>query len=185
MEFTPHHRGSHMAAMTAVLAIAAAALTLPSAASARIVPGKSIGPVKVGDSTKTVQSRLGAPAEKGCLNRRGVTDCDRQMTQWSYPKRKLVVSFVAGKVADVLTTSKRQRTNKGVGPGVTRKKARKAYELDCNWTGVGCLIGKPPRPGQRFTTISFDGNAGTQGKRVASVMVGRYDLRDTCVFGCG
>jgi hypothetical protein len=185
MGFTLRSRRGRMTALTAALTATVTVLTLPSVVSARIVPGKSISPVKVGDTTKTIEGRLGAPAEKGCLNRQGVADCDRQMTQWSYPKRKLIVSFVAGKVADLQTTSKKQRTSKGVGPGVTRKKVLKAYKLNCNWAAAGCVIGKDaPKPGNRFTLITFQGNA-FQGKRVASVMVGKYDLRDTCALGCG
>lgn len=187
MGFTPHRGRGRTAVTTAVLAIAVAVavLTLPSAASARIVLGKSVGAVKVGDSTATVEARLGAPAETGCLNRQGVTDCDPEMIQWSYPKRQLIASFVAGKVADVQTTSTKQRTSKGIGPGVSRKKAAKAYKLNCTYAATGCLVGKAiPKPGRRFTLITFKGNA-VQGKRIASVTVGRYDLRDTCVLGCG
>lgn len=170
-----------MAAAAAVLATAVVVLALPLAASARIVPGKSIGPVKVGSTMSAVEDRLGVPAEKGCLNRQGVADCDSQMTQWSYPKPKLIVSFVAGVVADVQTTSKKQRTGKGIGPGVKRKKVLNAYKLNCDYAAAGCIVGKrAPKPGRRFTMITFN-----QRQRVASVTVGKWDLRDTCVFGCG
>jgi hypothetical protein len=159
-------------------------LLVPAAASAQIKPGRAVGSVAVGMTKHQVKAKLGKPAKTGCLDRQGVGDCTTSQTQFSYRANKLIVTFVAGRVADIKTSQNSQKDSKGIGPGSTRAQVRKAYpkaKLD----GYGSLFVPkiPSKRGQRYTTFQFFGGGG--GKRVTAVVVGRYDERDFCVFGCG
>jgi hypothetical protein len=142
--------------------------------SAKIVAGKSVAGVSVGDSSASVRKRLGKPTEQS----------PGSPAFYSYKSRGLVVAFVGGKVIHIFTDSKHQRTSDGVGPGVTRAAVQKRYPSCGKGFANYCFLPsgktKQPQPGKRYTFVSFTG------KRVDSMIVGRWDPKnDECALGCG
>jgi hypothetical protein len=106
-------------AVISVLAVTA----LASSASASIVVGQSIAGIKLGASQAQVTAVLGAPTLQQAPDTKG-------SVEWNYAKQPLLgaISFAAGGELDSMwTSSKRQKTNKGVGPGSSLVQVRKAY----------------------------------------------------------
>jgi hypothetical protein len=92
-------------------------------AEARIVVGQSIAGVKLGMSMAQVKKKLGPPT----LNQGADFKGD---TEWNYAKKPLLgaMSFDKnGKLLGLWTSSKKQKTGKGVGPGASLAKVREAY----------------------------------------------------------
>ena len=94
---------------------------LASIAQAKIVIGQSVAGVKLGDSQAQVQQQLGTPAYTMPEPKNGI--------QWGFPAVFMGrVSFDATlHVRGMWTASKRQKTNKGIGPGSSLAQVRKAY----------------------------------------------------------
>lgn len=94
---------------------------LPAVAEARIVPGKSVAGVALGDSAAKVRSVLGKPeAGSNFLNYRYVR------------RHGLGVYFIAGKVFEITVVRGRRATAKGIRIGSTRSALNAAYR------GVRC-----------------------------------------------
>ena len=86
------------------------------AASATIVIGQGIDGVKLGEAQAPVQQQLGTPAYKEETNGE---------TIWGFPTTfEGRISFDATQhVSGMWTISKKQKTNKGIGPGLSRRRA--------------------------------------------------------------
>jgi hypothetical protein len=88
----------------------------PASAYARISPGEGIGPVHLGERMARVRATLGKP--------------DRvHAPRWIYrAPLKGAIAFSHGRRAvSISTSSRRQRTNQGIGPGSTFKATKNAY----------------------------------------------------------
>jgi hypothetical protein len=85
-------------------------------ASAKIVVGQGIAGVKLGESEAQVRKQLGKPRYV-------------QPPGWGYgnPLGGWVGFDFQQRVNDIWTTSRRQRTNRGIGPGASVRAARRAY----------------------------------------------------------
>ncbi len=97
------------------LTLTAAVLAAAPAALANIVIGQSIGGVKLGDSEAQVRQVVGAPS----------STLDGSFL---YPTSVgLRIGFGHGRVNDVLSFSKKQKTSKGITIGSKRAKLKRAY----------------------------------------------------------
>ncbi len=99
-----------------ILVGATAATWTAADASAKIVVGQGIAGVKLGESQTQVRRHLGKPAYV-------------QPPAWGYrnPLDGQVSLDYHRHVNDIWTTSRRQKTNRGIGPGSSVKAARRAY----------------------------------------------------------
>lgn len=149
---------ARMRAPRALLAPAAAALALAApalAAGDRIVHGRSIGAIAVGDERATIGLRLGGdgvviarspdPRDPGNRNLDRVTV--------AYPARSLTVRFPTDEASSgalsVSTRSRRYRTAAGVGVGSPRSAVLASFpNVVC--TPRACRVG--PRPSDRRAT---------------------------------
>jgi hypothetical protein len=97
---------------------ASAAAVRPSKLS--IVPGKSIAGVKLGDSEARVENVLGKPAS---------TTTSHGSTLWDYSKQFLkgTLYFKHSEMEGIETFSKREKTNKGIGPGSSLAATQRKY----------------------------------------------------------
>jgi hypothetical protein len=93
---------------------------LAQAAQAQIVVGQGVADIQLGDSQSHVRTELGEPLRS-------------EPTFWTYGKPCLcVVSFKRDVVRAIDVLSKSQRTDKGIGPGVSYEKTIAAYpEANC------------------------------------------------------
>lgn len=97
--------------LTLILAIGIVATT----ASARIVPGRGIAGVQIGERASSVRKSLGRPAR--------VVPPD-----WFYGAPLAGwVGLTGHRVDDVWTHSHRQHTRRGIGPGSTLRATKRAY----------------------------------------------------------
>ena len=144
------------AAVCATAALAAAG-TLASTAEARpaqlrIIPGRSIGGVKLGERAKDVKRELGKP---NYVNHVGKT------VVWFFSQQPFrgPVALKHGKVDTMGTYSKRQRTNRGIGPGSSYAATTRKYPgAKCDSSPIGpnaevCVI--EGKIGHRKTNTSF------------------------------
>ena len=166
-----------------VVSVAAAlsvACACTATSEAKIVVNKGIAGVSVGDSKKSVKSRFGAPFRETCDGKPG--NC--KPLHWFYKKPKIDVAFYRGKVVHVGTTSKRQRTADGIGPGTSTKAVRARYPKCRRKEFFFCFLPsggtKTPPEGHRYTFLQFNDTG------VAYVVVGVVDSKhDGCALGCG
>lgn len=111
--------GDRMASLVARLAVTGlfvAAVAVPSGAAARIAPAKGIAGISIGERMGQVRRHLGRPRRV-------------RPPSWVYgASLKGRVGFDdRGRVNFVWTASRRQRTRKGVGPGVGLRRMKGAY----------------------------------------------------------
>lgn len=138
------------------------ALVAAPTASPRIVVQKSIAGVALGMTKAQVRAKLGPPPTE----HRG-TNVFGRWTEFVYAR--VSVTFQSGsRVTAVRTTSRRERTARGVGPGSTEAQLRaRVAGIRCR-TGSGfrhCWVGRF-LPGKVVTDF------GIRRGRVASVLVG-------------
>jgi hypothetical protein len=108
--------------MKRTLSIAVVALFFVTGASgieSTIYPGVGIGKLKLGMTPRQVESRLGS---SHILNAR-----DDAYTEWAWSFGAWTVGFRGGRVVQVATTVRAQRTAKHVGPGTSAERLVKAY----------------------------------------------------------
>ena|SRR5581483_11229676 len=125
-------------------------VALSASAEAKIVIGKSIGGVGIGMSKTQVASRLGRGKSQG----HGV---------YTYRHGTFTVMFGHGRVNDVSTTSKRERTSNGVGVSTTLSKLkRRVAHLHCVLQRFfyGCYV--KSSQGHRWTLFFFNPSGGNR-----------------------
>lgn len=107
-------------ALLATLAAVAIPVIAAPAAQAKIVVGKSIDGISFGYTEGMVEHALGAPTYK---------TPEGENSSWGYPKTlegRIGFDHI-GQVTGMWTGSKHQKTNKGIGPGSSLARTRKAY----------------------------------------------------------
>ena len=155
-----------------VLTLIAAGLAAPAlAAGDRIAPGRSIGPLAVGDERASIAARLGGD---GVVIRRtrndaapGNRNLDRGVV--AYPALALTARFPTDEASTqataVATRSPRYRTGAGIGVGATRAALLRAHpRASCD--GAVCRL----RRTAGLTRFHLAGG------RVARIAVSRYPL---------
>jgi hypothetical protein len=151
------------AARVAVLVTAlVVALALTSAAPARIVVQKGIAGVQLRMTRAQVQTRLGKPPKV-----RNGTNIFGRWTEFLYPRVR--VTFQSGPLVTALrTTSARERTARGVGPGSTEAQVRaRVAHVRCKTDGGfrHCWVGQF-LPGKLVTDFHI------RRGRVSAVVIG-------------
>jgi hypothetical protein len=109
--------------LVAVIGVLAGIIAAAPVASANIVVGQSIASVKLGDSQSQVKAVLGSPTLEQPPDYQG-------NVEWNYAKPPLLgaMSFATnGEMIGFWTSSKQQKTNKGIGPGSSLAQVRRAY----------------------------------------------------------
>lgn len=120
-----------------VLVALIACCTLVAPAHAKIVVGKSAGGIAIGASTSAVTQEVGKPSKRTCRKLFVSDDVKAVICDLIYRKRKLQIQTTEGRVSSVLTTSSKERTAKGIGPGSHRARVKKAYPK-CRETEFYC-----------------------------------------------
>jgi hypothetical protein len=118
MQLGTMRRGTRRSRVVAVACAAALAAlcALPALAQARIVPGKGVAGVFLGDSTTQVKKVLGKP------------EAGSNVLNYRYVKRRGIgIYFIAGKAFEIAVVRGRQATASGVRIGSTRAKLRAKY----------------------------------------------------------
>jgi hypothetical protein len=121
-------RSISVVAVLGLLSSAAIMVAVPIA-QAHIVIGQSIAGVKLGDSETQVTALLGAPTS----NANG--------SLFYTSSVGLRIGVEAGKVKDVLSFSKKQKTSKGITIGSSRAQLKRAYPRDCSGGAGGGGLG--------------------------------------------
>lgn len=127
----PAQRNRRTHDRSAILISGAAALTLlgalPALAEGRIIEGRSVAGVQLGDTQAEVRSTLGRP-ERGS-----------NVLSYQYVRRHgLAVYFIAGRAFDVTVLRRPQATRKGIRIGSTRAAlARQHPGIRCRPAAVG------------------------------------------------
>lgn len=118
----------------ALAAGALAALALPAAAAAdRIVPGRAIGRIAVGEERATIALRLGGDGIVIARTPSPVAPSNRNLDRVvvAYPALSLTARFPTDEAStgasSVATRSARYRTAAGAGVGVTKAALRQAH----------------------------------------------------------
>jgi hypothetical protein len=114
MRVMPLKRGSPLCGILAAITLAVG--LLPMSARAAIVPGRGIAGVRIGDNEVQVRGALGKP-------RKIVPP------SWAFgaPLKGRVGFNHARRVNDIWTTSTRQSTTKGIGPGSSLGRVKHSY----------------------------------------------------------
>jgi hypothetical protein len=174
-------RAVFVLAVVAFLAMpAAAGAHLPKTKNTKIVPGQSIGGVKL-DMTK-----------KQVIGKWGKTTCDQSTCTWEGPgtpgkNERAVVSFVKGKVVQIAISSatkgsnlkfkpgilSKWKTSKGISLGSPKSKVPKAYPAAQANNGEavqGYDLFAGARPNLRYTRFSTPG-FGASPNNLRSILV--------------
>jgi hypothetical protein len=145
-----------------LVGVLAVALALTPAAGARIVVQKGIGGAELGMTRANVRAKLGTPLRV----KHGSNDFG-QYTEFVY--RTVTVSFQGNaKVTGMRTSSRRERTARGIGVGSTLVQVRgNVPSVRCRneFGSLHCWVGRF-LPGRRVTDFLF------RKGRVSSVVVG-------------
>lgn len=154
----PRSRRLHAAAAAGATAVILIAV-VPAVAQARIVPGKSIAGVSLGDSAAKVKDVLGEP------------EAGSNVLNYKYLKRHgLGVYFIAGKAFEITVLRGSQATAGGIKIGSSKDALTKTYPaITCRAAVVGnkleCRL--PARFKKRATETVFT----TKRDKVVSIAV--------------
>src|SRR3954453_545337 len=111
-----------LGAMTRTLAATALiALVLPASASARIVPQRGIGGANLDMTRAQLSDRVGDPDSK----KTRTSEIFGKYETWFYGKTSVDLFKSSGKVFNVSTTSRAEKTTTGVGVGSTAAAVKK------------------------------------------------------------
>jgi hypothetical protein len=173
--------------VTAALCAAGVLLGGAETASGQIVVDHGIAGVKLGASRKAVRHIMGRPNSKGVC---GSSPSDRAICggpgveNWYYNSRKLSVTFIHGRTAELSTTSAAQRTKRGIGVGVGFAVVKRKYPHGTVGGRPGFkwyfLRRAPKRTGDLYTLV--DSATGRLRGKIRDVAIGRYDKRYACAF---
>ena len=145
--------------------LAAAALTalaLPASASARIVPQRGIAGANLDMTKAQLADKLGQPDSK----KTRTSDVFGKYQTWFYGKTSVDLFAGSGKVFNVSTTSRAQKTSSGVGVGSTAAAVKKGVRgVRCDKSH--CWVGRFD-PGRKVTDFVLSKSSG----RVTRVTVG-------------
>jgi len=111
---------SHLAAWLVLSLFAAPPVAAGPADAWQIVPGQSIGPVRVGVSAFTLSQATG-------WGQPDQTHTAGSITYQTYARQRVTIALRDGQVVLILTTSERYRTDKGVGVGQAASAVTAAY----------------------------------------------------------
>lgn len=135
-------------------------LLVVTPASARIVIGQGVGGVKVGESIATVKKKLGKPT----------SDKGKRPRVLYYKRRHLQLSFTPrGKLFQIVTFNKHERTKDGIGPGAPIGLVEKLYPDACTMMPGHCAIVTTAVSGRQVST-QIDNNGG-RGKLIETVKI--------------
>jgi hypothetical protein len=177
----------------------AACVALPSVAAARIVIDKGIDRVDVGASMASAERILGKPSVsytcRGIIGPCGPGEPGfsghgkpSSIRYWDYNSKGLDLIFMRGKVQALTTTSTRERTSRGIGPGVSVARTKQTYTngaIAAFSGGQGWWLPAAPKPNALFTTFvgSTRRHPTKLGGDIAIVEVGRWlGYRYGCEF---
>ncbi len=148
--------------------VCASSLPGASAATSRllIIPGRSVGPVSLGESRAQLETSLGRPHR--VLRYRGAlgTRVDRYI--YERLTADLSVNGSVARVIRVFSTSSLARTASGIGVGVNAGRIRRVFPSShcrVQTKQPYCQLGNPDKSGSRFTTFFL------AGAKVRSVLV--------------
>jgi len=114
--------------MRALVLAGLLAAALAAAADARIVPGRSIGGVRLGTSEAQVRAKLGTPL--GVERERGRFGAPRVVLHFGYAAYDVVLE--RGRAVEIATGLRSERLANGIGPGSTEWEATRAMkQLAC------------------------------------------------------
>jgi hypothetical protein len=174
----------------------AACLAAVGYADARIVVNKSIDGVSIGASMAAVHHLLGKPNDNYSCTGAAPGPCGPGEPEpgskpsaerfWDYTHRHLDVFFFHGRVQALTTTSSRERTSRGIGPGVSVAHTKQVYPRGAVAPFSGAqgwwLPGRPKRNALFTVFVGTSPNQPTKlGGNLAIVEVGRW-LGDA--YGC-
>jgi hypothetical protein len=153
-------RRSSLAAMLG-LPLTVCVLAMAPSALASIVIGQSIAGVKLGDSEAQVTAVLGPPASK-----ENAGPAYPGVVNLVYPTSiGLHFSVTNGRVSDVLSFSKKQKTSKGITIGSSQSQLKRAYpQATCAEGPYGpkslyCAVLAHFHGRKSFTSFLFGGKA--------------------------
>jgi hypothetical protein len=186
---------ARLARITAI-ALFGACLVPVAEAGARIVIDKSIDGVSIGASMASVKHILGKPNYNYTCTGQPPGPCgpgdmyhggkSSSVRFWTYTVRDLDVFFFHGNVQAITTTSSRDRTSSGIGPGVSVARMERAYPKGAiaGFSGAqGWWLPGPPKTNALFTVFvgATRQHPTKLGGDVSIVEVGRW-LPDGCEF---
>jgi hypothetical protein len=167
----------------------AGCLALPAGAAARIVVNRSIDGVRIGASMAHVKHLLGEPNDNFSCTGIVPGPCGPGEPEpgskpaaerfWDYTRRQLDVFFWHHKVQAVTTMSAHERTNRGIGPGVTVRHMKHVYRRGAIAPFSGAqgwwLPGRPKKNALFTVFVGSPRNHPTKlGGKLDSVEVGRW-----------
>ncbi len=140
--------------LLAVFSVLASAQRASTGAALRIVPGKSIGGVSLGDSRPDVRRQLGIPEARA----RFCGALGNAIERWTDPDLTLDFADIPGGWTTILlvTTNRAARTAARVGVGTSRSTlAARVHGLSCVSASAPtyCQLGDPNRAGSHVTTF--------------------------------
>ena len=174
----------HLRSLTpALAAVAATLIAVPAASAALVIPGQSIGKVKLRQTATEVRRELGRPTK--------VTGQLYPGFDWHYASRKLDIYIgntdnATGQksavpyVYAIVDQNPMDHTAKGIHIGSKMRAVRHAYpKLRCEGDTDGpCLLGRIDSGGNVFNYTFFD--------RYAGPIVELFEIgTDTCCYGQG
>jgi hypothetical protein len=145
----------------ALTSIALVVLTVPAAASARIVPQRGIAGANLDMSQPEIRAKLGKPDRV----RHPTSPIFGEYTTWHYGRTTVdMFRNGDGRVFNVTTTSRTQRTASGVGVGSSTSQVKRGVKrVRCN--SRHCWVGRF-EPGGKVTDFMLTGG------RVTRVTIG-------------
>jgi hypothetical protein len=160
-------------------------LVLPATSPASIVVNKSIDGVVVGWGATSVRHLLGKPSSAGtCTSPGPIGPCGPVVEFWTYTPRDLKIFFVHSRVQALTTTSTKERTDKGIGPGVSVKLLKNRYPAGkvAPYSGTqGWWLPGGPTNGSLFT-VFVGGRGITLNGTLAIVEIGSWEDKYSCDF---
>lgn len=157
-------------ACLAALALAGVAAAADSPdVQQRIVPGQSIGKVKLGMSVAQVKKALGAP-EAVISREKGPFGRVRIEYAWDFTQWRITFEVFRGRseAVSIRSSIRTERTKEGIGYGTLASRVEKAYGIKCEPTitvgvALGCVLVSSGARRTFFIANRLCGNVPTAG----------------------